>query len=179
MYAEPAARRYAEAAHLIAREEHKEDEWTAGLRAIAALFGDEGAERFFANSSVPAEDKRQLVEKALAGLPPDVMNLARLLLRRNRTRLAPQIADAYQEIVDKEKGISHATVTSAVALSDDELREVQRKLEEITGGQVTVATEIDESILGGLVVRIGDKLIDGSTRSKLLALRQKLAGAPA
>jgi len=177
MYPEPAARRYAEAAHLIAREEHREDEWLSGLQSIAALFGDSAAQRFFANSGVPVAQKALLIDKSLAGLPPDILNLARLLLRRQRTRLAPQIAQAYQEILDKAKGISHATVTSAVPLSDDERREVQQKVEQMTGGTVVIQTEVDESILGGLIVRIGDRLIDGSTRSKLLALRQRLAGA--
>ena len=179
MYPEPAARRYAEAAYLIAREGLREDEWRDGLQAIAALFGDPTAQRFFANSGVPVAPKSQLLEKALTGLPPDILNLARLLLRRQRTRLAPQIAQAYQEILDKENGVAHATVTSAVPLTPDELREVQQKVQEMTGGTVILQTEVDESIIGGLIVRIGDRLIDGSTRSRLLALRQRLAGARA
>jgi len=179
MYPEPAARRYAEAAYLIAHEQRRENEWLEGLQAIAALFGDPTAQRFFANSGVPVAAKAQLLEKALAGLPPDILNLARLLLRRQRTRLAPQIAQAYQEILDKEKGISHATVISAVPLTQDELQAVQQKVEEMTGGTVIIETQVDESILGGLIVRIGDRLIDGSTRSRLLALRQRLAGARA
>lgn len=177
MYPEPAARRYAEAAHLIAREERREDQWSDGLQDIASLFGDQTAQRFFANSGVPVAAKAQLLDKSLAGLPPDILNLARLLLRRQRSRLAPQISQAYQELLDKEKGISHATVTSAVPLTPDELRAVQQKVEQMTGGTVIVQTEVDESILGGLIVRIGDRLIDGSTRSRLLALRQRLAGA--
>jgi F0F1-type ATP synthase delta subunit len=54
---------------------------------------------------------------------------------------------------------------------------VERRLAEITGGAVTATAEVDESILGGLVVRIGDRLIDGSTKSRLQALKQRLAGA--
>jgi F-type H+-transporting ATPase subunit delta len=176
---EPAARRYAEAAYLIAREERAEDAWTTGLQAVAALFGDQNADRFLANTRVPADDKRQLVDKALAGVDSKVLNLALLLLRRGRTNLGPQIAQAYQEILDRERGISHAYVTTAVPLSESELREVEQKLREIAGGQVTVQTQVDEGILGGLVVRIGDRLIDGSTRSRLLALKQRLEGVRA
>lgn len=176
MIPEPAARRYAEAAYLIAREERKEDAWQEGLQSIAALFGDQDAERFFSSSSVSAEAKQELVEKSLAGLDEDVLNLAGLLLRRGRTALGPEISQAYQEILDRARGISHATVTSAVRLNEDELAAVQRKLEELTGGTVIVQTEVDESILGGLIVRIGDRLIDGSTRSRLVALKQRLAG---
>jgi F-type H+-transporting ATPase subunit delta len=177
MIPEPAARRYAEAAYLIAREAKKEDAWRAGLQSIAALFGNPDAQRVFASSSTPAENKRQLVEKSLEGLDPDVLNLARLLLRRGRTMLGPQISQAYEEILDRANAISHALVTSAVPLNQDELAAVQRKLEELTGGTVIVQTEVEEGILGGLIVRIGDRLIDGSTRSRLVALKQRLAGA--
>jgi len=172
-----AAKRYAEAAYLLAREEGKEEAWTVGLAAMGALFGDEQARMFFENSRVPMAQKLQLVERALAGVDPLVVNLARLLLRRGRTSLGPQIADAFQRLVQESKGISHATVTSAVLLSAEDQRAVAQRLRELTGGEVVLETEVDEGILGGLVVRIGDRLIDGSTKSRLLALKRRLAGA--
>ncbi len=171
-----AAKRYAEAAYLIAREDGKEEVWSEGLTDMATLFGSEEAQAFLENSRVPPAAKAELVEKALAGVDPLVLNLARLLLRRNKTRLAPQISEAYQELVDEARGISHALVTSAVPLTADDSEAVSRKLSEITGGPVIIETRVDENILGGLVVRIGDRLIDGSTRNKLLALKQQLAG---
>ncbi len=143
---------------------------------MGTLYADPEAQAFLVNARVPADRKRDLVEKALSGDDRNVVNLALLLLRRGRTALGPQIAQAYQEILDRQKGISHATVTSAVALSDSELAAVRDKLTEITGGEVVVGTQVDERIIGGLVVRIGDRLIDGSTRSRLSALKQRLAG---
>ena len=172
-----AAKRYAEAAFLLAREEGKVEEWSVGLTAMAALFGDDQARKLFENTRVPVAQKLQLVERALAGVDPLVLNLARLLLRRRRTSLGPQIADAFRELVQESKGISHATVTSAVPLTTEDQRAVTQRLREITGGEVVLETEVDESILGGLVVRIGDRLIDGSTKSRLLALKRRLAGA--
>jgi F-type H+-transporting ATPase subunit delta len=172
-----AAKRYAEAAYLLAREEGKEEAWTVGLAAMGAVFGDAQARMFFENSRMPMAQKVQLVERALAGVDPLVLNLARLLLRRGRTSLGPQIAVAYEELVQESKGISHATVTSAVPLSVEDQRAVTQRLRELTGGEVVLETEVDDSILGGLVVRIGDRLIDGSTKSRLLALKRRLAGA--
>lgn len=177
MIREVAAKRYAEAAYLIARQDGTEEAWTTGLQALAALFGDEQAQPFFENTRVPAGDKLQLVEKGLEGVDPLVVNLARLLLRRGRTALGPQIAEAFQELIDEAKGVSHATVTSAVAMTEDDVRSVEQRLKEITGGDVVVETAVDDSILGGLIVRIGDRLIDGSTKSKLQALKRELAGA--
>jgi F-type H+-transporting ATPase subunit delta len=172
-----AAKRYAEAAYDIAREQGLGEAWSDALKGLAALYGSPEAARFLGNSAVPPAAKQELVRKALAGTPPEAVNLALLLLHRGRTALGPQIAEAYQELLDEAQGVSHATVTSAVPLTDAELAAVREKLTAITGGQVEVTTEVDEAILGGLVVRIGDRLIDGSTRNRLLALKQQLAGA--
>ena len=178
MIRDVAAKRYAEAAYLLARERADEDAWSAGLAAMGALFGDDQAKPLFESALVPPSHKLALVERALAGVEPLVLNLARLLVRRRRTSLGPQIAEAFQELLDRAKGISHATVTSAVPLSPDDRRAVEQKLREMTGGEVILDTEVDQGILGGLVVRIGDRLIDGSTRSRLIALKQRLEGAP-
>ncbi len=177
MIRDVAAKRYAEAAHLIARENGTEEAWSDGLRAMSALFSDAEAAAFLLNSRVPPKEKQALVQKALEGVQKEVLSLALILLRRGRTSLGPGIDEAYQELLEEARGISHATVTTAVSLSAEELEVVKKKLAEIAGGEVVVETEVAEEILGGVVVRIGDRLIDGSTKSRLLALKQKLAGA--
>lgn len=177
MIRDVAAKRYAEAAYLIARDDGTEEAWAEGLRAMAALYSDPQAEAFLVNSRVAPKDKRTLVEKALEGAQKEVLSLALILLRRGRTSLGPGIAEAYQELLDEARGVSHATVTTAVPISDEELEVVKKKLAEIAGGEVVVKTEVAEEILGGVVVRIGDRLIDGSTKNRLLALKQQLAGA--
>jgi F-type H+-transporting ATPase subunit delta len=100
-------------------------------------------------------------------------------VHRGRTALAPQVAEAFQELVDAERGIAHAVVTTAVPLSEGEREAVAKRLGEIAGRQVLVETEVDVGIIGGLIARIGDKLIDGSTRSQLAALRRRLREARA
>ncbi len=177
MIRDVAAKRYAEAAHLIARGGGTEDEWTDGLRAMSELYSDPEAAAFLLNSRVPPKEKQALVQKALEGVQKEVLSLALILLRRRRTSLGPGIAEAYQELLDEARGVSHATVTTAVPLSGEELEVVKKKLAEIAGGEVVVKAEVAEEILGGVVVRIGDRLIDGSTKNRLLALKQQLAGA--
>ncbi len=177
MIRDVAAKRYAEAAYLLARDGGSEQAWSAGLAAMAALFGDGQAQALLENTRVPVADKLKLVERALAGVDPLVLNLARLLLRRGRISLGPQIAEAYQELLDEAQGISHALVTTAVPLSESDMKAVAQKLSEITGRQVTVEARVDEALLGGLIARIGDRLIDGSTRSRLLALKRQLREA--
>lgn len=177
MIRDVAAKRYAEAAYLIATEDGNGEQWAEGLRSMATLFSDQNGASFLENARVPDAQKRELVGKALEGAPQEALNMALLLLRRSRTALGPQIAQAFQGLLDAEKGISHATVTSAVPLTGDEREAVGHRLEEITGGEVKLAVDVDEDILGGLIVRIGDRLIDGSTRNRLLELKQQLAGA--
>ncbi|MFB3052905.1 MAG: ATP synthase F1 subunit delta [Dehalococcoidia bacterium] len=179
MIREIAARRYGEAAFQIARDGGTEERWSEGLSLMAAVFSDSEIAALMQEARISSADKMGLAEKALAGVDPLVLNLARLLVHRGRTALASQIAEAFQELADAERGIAHALVTTAVPLSDDETRAVAEKLSEISDQQVVVETEVDERIIGGLVARIGDKLIDGSTRSRLLALKRRLREARA
>jgi F-type H+-transporting ATPase subunit delta len=72
--------------------------------------------------------------------------------------------------------MAQATVLTAVPLSEDERQAVVRRLQELTGKEIVLETQVDPEILGGLVARVGDRLIDGSTRSQLLKLRSRLAG---
>ena len=174
-----AARRYAEAAFQIAREQKSEERWSGGLELMAALFSDPQAQAIMADARIALAEKLGLAERTLADADPLVLNLARLLVQRGRTNLGPEIAQAFQELLDEQKGIAHALVTTAVLLSDDERKAVAEKLGEITGRQVAVETRVDDSIIGGLVARIGDRLIDGSTRSKLQALKRQLREARA
>ncbi len=179
MIRQVAARRYAEAAFQIAREQKGEERWSQGLSLMAALFADPRAQAIMADARIATADKLRLAERTLADADPLVLNLARLLVQRGRTALGPEIAQAFQELLDEQKGITHALVTTAVPLSEGERKAVAERLAEITGRQVTVETQVDESIIGGLVARIGDRLIDGSTRSKLAALKRRLQEARA
>jgi F-type H+-transporting ATPase subunit delta len=172
---ESAVRRYAEAAFQIAREQGTGERWSEGLSLMAAIFSDPEVAAVMQEARISTADKMRLTERALEGVDPLVLNLARLLVHRGRTALAPQIAEALQELVDAERGIAHAVVTTAVPVSDAEARALAEKLSDISGRQIVVETQVDEGIIGGLIARIGDRLIDGSTRSQLVALKRRLA----
>ena len=104
------------------------------------------------------------------------MNLVRVLNERNKLMLARGIQTAFQEMVDERLGIAHATVTTAVQLSDEERNAIAAKLSSMTGKRVDVTAVVDESIIAGVIARIGDQLIDGSTRTRLIALKRRLEG---
>ena len=177
MIREIAAKRYAEGIFELARSQNRLDEWSANLQTISSVLADVQVIGLLQSSRMSLADKIALAERLFQGLDAQALNLVKLLISKGRVRLAPQIAEAYQEMVDETKGIVHATVTTAVPLSDEERDMVARRLQEVSSKQVVLQTEVDEEIIGGLVARMGDTLIDGSTKSKLAALKQQLEGA--
>jgi F-type H+-transporting ATPase subunit delta len=104
-----------------------------------------------------------------------VLNLIVLLLRRGRIELLPRVAQEFARLDDLDKQVIHATATSAAPMGPDEVRALTARLEQLSGGRVELTTEVDPGILGGVVVRLGDRLIDGSVRGRLERLRSKLA----
>jgi F-type H+-transporting ATPase subunit delta len=172
-----AARRYAEAVFQLAQAEGREDQWDEELDLLAELFGYATTQSWLLNPSVPASEKEALIRRALASTSEEARNLARLLVSRGRPALAAAIHEAYQARLDDARGIVHAVVTTAVPLANGDLAAIEERLAGMTGRQVKMETSIDPSIIGGIVIRIGDKLIDGSTRARLLQLKRRLAGA--
>ncbi len=171
-----AARRYAEAAFGIARDRGTYAQWQEDLSSIAQLVDDPTAGPYLASLRVGEADKRRLLERAL-DIGPLAKNLALLLLQRGRLHLAGQLSAEFERLYNAEHGIALAEVTTAVPVSDAEERAIAARLQEITGArEVRLQTRVDPAIIGGMVARVGDRLIDGSTRTRLVQLRRALAG---
>lgn len=169
------ARRYAEAAFDIARESNTYDAWTRDLTTLAESAGDEVVGEFFANPSIPANAKLGALDTLLPGADQQyARNFARLLITRRRFQEAPHILETFEELRLQERGIAIAEVTTAVELTPGELADVQRGLERIVGRTIEMRAHVDPAIIGGLVARVGDQLIDGSTASQLRNLRTAL-----
>jgi len=174
---DPAAKRYARAAFELARDRGELDLWESDLIALAQALASPEAAAFLASRQVDAAAKESFLRQAGGEPSPLVWNLVRLLSSKGRLALLADIAEQFQALLDEHRGIAHAQVMTAVPVSDDEREALARRLSELTGKRVLVETREEPAILGGLVARIGDRLIDGSTRSKLEALRRRLAGA--
>ena len=172
-----AARRYALAVFALAKEQKSFDQWVKDLAGLRLLMGAPGAAALFGSSKATEEAKVELVQRALPGLEPMAMNLARLLIAKKRTVLADEISGQFGVLYDEERGIAHASVRTAVELSDGERQALVKRLSDITGKSVVIETAVDPAIIGGMVVRIGDRLIDGSTRTRLASLRRRLQEA--
>lgn len=177
MLSDPAAKRYAQAAFGLAIEREEFELWERDLTSLAAALASPEALAFIASRQVGTEGKESFLRQAAGETAPLVWNLVRLLATKSRLALLPQIAEQFQNLLDGHRGIAHAEVATAVPLSDEERQSLTRRLSELTGKQVEVEVHEVPEIFGGLIARIGDRLIDGSTRSKLLALKRQLAGA--
>ncbi|HXH21468.1 MAG TPA: ATP synthase F1 subunit delta [Dehalococcoidia bacterium] len=174
---ELAAKRYAQAAFEVAREEGNLAAWSEALARIAHFLSDGDAARVLANTRVPQDVKHQLIEAGLGDLPRTALNLAHLLVNKGRTALARDIAAEFGRLVEEHQGVSRARAVTAVELTDADREALSQRLSESTGRRILLETEVDPSILGGVIVQIGDRLLDGSTKSKLEALRSTLVGA--
>ena len=169
-----APRRYAEAAFQLAERDDSIETWRRELEgAVTTLEGQ--LLPVLANPALPLDDRLKTADRVFASLSQPVRNLILLLVKRHRIEQLPRVADEFARLDDRRNGITNATATSAAPLTDLEVRALTARLEQMTGGRVALTTDVDEGLLGGLVVRVGDRLIDGSVRGRLERLRNQLA----
>ena len=171
-----AAKRYAQAAFAIARDDDAVAQWRADLDDVAAVLADSDAAGWFAAPRVPVAQRQAAVERALE-VGPLALNLARLLIAKGRTPEAREVADAFSRLADEHEGLAQAEITTAVPLQDDQVAAMEQRLGEALGKQITATASVDSDIIGGVVLRIDDHLIDGSVRTRLRRLRRELSGA--
>ncbi len=169
-----APRRYAEAAFQLAERDGSIEAWRRELD-LAAAETDGQLMDVLANPALPLDDRLKTADRVFASLSQPVRNLVLLLVKRHRIEQMPRVAAEFARLDDRRQGITHATATSAAPLTDPETRALTARLEQMTGGRIALTTDVDADLLGGLVVRVGDRLIDGSVRGRLERLRQQLA----
>jgi F-type H+-transporting ATPase subunit delta len=171
------ARRYAEAAFQIAERDGTVAQWLDSLGASEELLSRPDLVRVLANPAIPATTRLQVLEQVagdrITGAP---LRLLGLLTERGRIERLPDVAREFRRLHALREGIVEATITSAAPLTTDELDQLRDRLATMTGsGRVEVSVAVDPELLGGVQVRLGDRLIDGSVRGRLERLRTKLA----
>ncbi len=174
------AKRYAKAIFSLGKEKGKVDTYAETLVAIAGLFEDPALEVADAltNPLYPL-DARQNVMAAIAkstGSDKIMTSFLNLLIEKKRVDALPEIAAQVQVMVDREENISHGSVTSAIKLDKALLAKVQATLENITGNKVILETQVDPLIIGGIVAKVGDLVLDGSIRTQLDGLKESIKG---
>jgi F-type H+-transporting ATPase subunit delta len=164
------ARRYARAFFAVAGEENKYQEFHRELRLFATVMEDNrNLRELLSNPVYDKQDKKQVVDKVLQQLKLSLptANFIRLLVDKRRIAGIADIEENYRKLMDDAIGISRVQVTTAFPLTSELTANLQRGLESLTGKKVEMQIDEDASLLGGVVVRVGDKLYDGSIKVQL------------
>lgn len=170
------AQKYARAIFEVAAEEGQLREFGAQLAEVNKVITSQpDLQAFISNPQVQTEAKKEVIDKLFKeDLTGFVYNFIMLLIDKRRETLLKEIVAAYQKMANQAQNIVEAKVTVASALTKAQEARLIQKLQETTGKTVVVDTTVDKGILGGVIVRIGDKLIDGSVMRQMQALKAQL-----
>ena len=170
------AAKYATAIFEIARDENNLDGYAKDLGTVREdVFAIPEAVKFFQNPLVPHKAKKDLLTRAVGKeVSATVMNFLMLLVDKKRIGVFNEIHDIFTSLKNKAQGILIADVTCAFPLSKKQQDQLTRKLGTLTGRKVQIRPHKDTTIIGGLILKIGDKRIDGSVAGRLRGLRASM-----
>ena len=170
------ARNYAETLLALATKAGELRGWGAMLSDVASAMESQPKLRLFLESPrISAAEKNKVLGEAFQDRMPRLMvRYLQSLVAHRRQMLIPEIAREYQDLVDEREGRMHAKVTVAMQPTADEGTDIKRQLSRMFGKDVVPHFTVDEAILGGVIVHVGDTVLDGSVRKRLASLRRKM-----
>jgi F-type H+-transporting ATPase subunit delta len=175
---EEIARVYAQSLFEVARERGKLDEIHEQLGQVAdAIAESRELQVFLFSPYFSSEEKRDGISRAVSGAEPELVNFLELLAEKHRMPVIFRVRRQFDELWAEENRRLEVTLTSAVELDPKVVEEVGEEIERQTDRKIDLRTEVDEDVLGGLVLRVGNMVMDASVRSKLERLRREVAQA--
>jgi F-type H+-transporting ATPase subunit delta len=168
------AKRYAQAVFELALEKNEFESWQEGLGKIVGLTTDKKLMALLENPNLSFAAKKTLLQERLGKINPLTFNLALLLVSKGLLRRSTDLLEKYNELLDAHRGVERAKVTTALPLADEERDAVSQRLGKMVEHKVVVDAQVEPSIIGGFIARIGDMLIDGSVHQKLESLKRSL-----
>lgn len=177
MKADPIVSAYAEALFRLASAEDMVDRVEEELHELVSLYtGNAEMKEFINNPQIKAEGKKNALTELLGDkLSSVALNCLNLMIDNERGRMLPKIAEEYYRLAGDARHKVTAEVVTAIELSDEARKKLSEQLGQATKKEVYLRARVDESILGGAIVRIGDKVLDGSVRNKLNQLKKQIA----
>ena len=169
-------KRYAQAVFEIACESNQLTEWLDSLKRIANITQNADLMSVLEKPGIPFDLKKQIIDKLLEGVTPLALNLCYLLVAKGRLEIIPSIETEYSKLLDAYNGIGRAKVITAVPIDNIEKDKLLHSVGVLISRKVLGDFAVDPDIIGGVIVRIGDKLIDGSIKNKLSGLKKSLVG---
>ncbi|MEJ2031597.1 MAG: ATP synthase F1 subunit delta [Deltaproteobacteria bacterium] len=174
------AKRYAKALFAVGREENALDAYGETLSALADLFASQPeALEALINPQYPLDVREKVAEQlgmAMAA-PPVMVNFLRLVVQKRRADVIPDIAEVFQGMVYAQRNTSQGVVVTAIEIDKKLKGKIQEKLEKITGKKILLESRVDPSIIGGLIAKVGDLVLDGSIKSQVAGLKESIKGS--
>ncbi|HET9197215.1 MAG TPA: ATP synthase F1 subunit delta [Solirubrobacterales bacterium] len=173
-----AARVYAEALFEVGREKGKLDSLQQQLGEFTdAVDRNRELQVFFFSPYLSTAEKQEGIERAITGAEPELINFLELLVDKHRMTEIFRIRREFEELWKRENRRIDVTVTSAVELDSSVVEKIGQEVERQTGDEVDLASRVDSNILGGIVLQVGNMVLDASIRSRLEKLRKSVATA--
>ncbi len=172
------ARRYAQALFELANEKGTIDTQESELKQALGIFAENPSlQSTFESSQTSPAKKKELIEQVFASFSETTRGFLGLLVRKHRESAFPKAVQAFSQSADRARGILEVEVRSAVALGQEELKALENRL--IQGGarSVRFSTKVEPDLIGGVVLSVGDRLYDGSVKTRLKRLKERLARA--
>ena len=177
MVGESVAKRYVRALFEVTEEQQVSDDVVDALQELEALYTSLPEFRnALGNPRIPPATKRDILLRVVGEDAPEAVRaFAGLLVDKSRVDVLRRCGRLFQGLLDTARGVRHAVVTTALPLADDQERQMASVLSRALGCEVLVNNRVDPSLVGGVAVRVGDMLLDGSLHQRLASLRQHLA----
>lgn len=168
---------YAEALFLLSCEEQKEEEYLNDLKIVKDIFDNEkDYVELLHSPALSKEEKIELLDKAFLGrVNEHIVSFLKLMCENNRIEFLYSCFEDYEKLYNQVKRVIVATVTSAVALTEDEKSRIKEKLEKKFGNKVELVCQVDEKILGGIIIKTDDAIMDGSLKRKMRDVKEVIS----
>ena len=174
------AKRYAKALFAVGQEEGLSESFRETLNVLGDFLNTyPEAMDGLTNLLYPMELREKVMGQLISAVQADnfLSNFLNLLVEKKRAGILPEIATEFQSLVDADQNISRGKVVSAIEITEELRAKVQSTLEKITGKKVILTTEVDPSIIGGIVAKVGDLVMDGSIKTQLAGLNESIKGS--
>lgn len=170
------AKRYAEALFQVAAESENLEQIREEIHFVAEVFeSNPELNTIFTHPRLSKKEKKEMLEELFRGkVSESVLNLCYITVDKGREGYLPEISREYTILSNAEQGIVEATALTAVPMSEDELDALEKRLSEQFNKRIQLSNLIDESVIGGVLLKVGDKVMDGSLKGRLDSIEKEL-----
>lgn len=169
------AKRYGAAIFELAKEQDAVESLKQEIGVMKESFLDKEIMEFLTHPKVSVDQKVSLLEESLSDkISKDMMGLIVLVVKKNRQNVLPAILDETMALIDEDQGKAKAYITSAESLSEDQKKKIVAQLEKLANKEIIPVYDVDPSLIGGVVIRIGDRIVDNSIKGRLHSMSKTL-----